>query len=426
MPQRALRDRDDAVSDQVGTLLLVLAVVVAGAGLAVVVTSALSRPAASDASVALEPVAAGDASVFLRLRHGDVVPLDVLRATLSRNGSIETEVDRAAWSAPAGDALDAGERLGLPLSPAATAGETVRLRLYRTDVNALVVDLVQRVPDAATAPRLATLAASFAPASVPADGATPALLAVRVSHPDGALAVARVEADLRNLSRAGGTANETLALNDLGLDGDAQGGDGVWSAFVRVPSTVPAALYVVTVNATDTAGRAAGTTVATLVAASGDRAMLGTSFAVPTSQNITSMRLRNFTTDRNFPLRLDGDYALVRIVDRAGNAWSLELSFEDVAGVAYVTELRVWNQANETVYTPRNGSRMPVAGLDLDVLRPVESLQWVRWMGAAHPNSLYPASRIGDGAYLSVFRLGDSNSNKGTDTGLFAMDVVIR
>jgi hypothetical protein len=416
---------DKGVSDQIGTLLLVLAVVVLGGGIAVVVTASLSEPAVTGASLTLGSVGEGDTTVRILMRNGEPVPLDSIRVTLQRNDSTAVEVPRSSWTTQEASVLRAGQRLNLTFAPAAGAGETLRLRIYHTEANVLLAELVQQTPGASSTATEATLTAAFTPSAVPADGAATSLLAVRVSHPHGALTIAAVMMDLRNISMRAGTPNESVELRDDGYGGDELGGDGIWSALLRLSSEVPAGTYIVTVDAIDVLGRPAGTTTASITVASGQTASTGTSFAVPTSQNVTRMRLQNFTTDALFPARLDGDYVMTRVVDFSKRAWSMEVLLEDVGGTAYATQMRAWNDLNETVYKPRNASRIPLASLDMDLMDPVASLQWVVDTGSAHPTALYAASRVGTGAHLSVFRLGDFNSNRGTDTGLFTVDVVI-
>ncbi|HEX2021581.1 MAG TPA: hypothetical protein VHH36_02650, partial [Candidatus Thermoplasmatota archaeon] len=184
-------------------------------------------------------------------------------------------------------------------------------------------------------------------------------------------------------------------------------------------------VYQIPVTAWDAQGRAVATATATITAASGKTAVEGTTLAIPSSSAIAKMRLRNFSVDKLFPARLDNDVLVLHASDAAGRGWTVAIQLEDVTGVAYATTLRAYGDASDTTYVPRNGTRLPLANLDMDLLDPVGSLQWVRSAGAANPSALYRASGLGAGAQLAVQRMADETSGRAIDIGLFSVDVVV-
>lgn len=423
-----------AVSDFVGTLLMVVVVVALGSVVAVLATSALDEPAPSAAALSLVPVSPGDATLRLLHRNGEPIPLGSLSLTLERNGTA-APVPRAAWTTPDASAWRPGDRLSFPLSPAAGSGEQLRVRVVRTDENVLVAEMATRVATTGLAPSATTLAASFSPALLITDGASTTRLAARVSHPGGALAVASVVADLTNATVPSGSAPLLVDLNDEGRRGDLVGGDGVWSALVSLPTGTPRGVYTVSVNATDGAGRVASVPVTLQtrerpVGTSGTALLPGVTFEAPTSANVTRFRLREFAWDRLDPARLDEDAILLRVVGENDKAWSCLLLLDDASGVATAKELRMWTNAGETVYVPRNGTRLPLAGLDLDLLNPVGSLQWVYSSGVADPGTLYPSADVRGDARFLVALFGQDEAipreQASLITGILSAEVVLR
>lgn len=459
--------RDEAaVSDFVGTVLLVALVVVVGSVLAVAVTATLSQPAAPATSFALAPPAPGAVALAVDYREGQPLPLESLRLTLSRNESDAVDVPRAQWTTPDAATLRAGDRLRLALSPAAAHDEAFRVTIVRSDSNVMLADLAAL--GAATAwPVLgaATLSAAMSPHDVVADGATATRLSVNVSHPLGALAVSRVAADLSNLTDAAGTAPTIAALSDAGGEGDAAAGDGTWSASLRLPSTTPPGWYNITVNATDVADRLVGTVRVPLrVTANGtlgtggtgtgtstpdgavvvngtcygcsvdggQQAYAGTRITVPTSENVTELKLVNWSWDRLHPERLDEDYVLFRIVG-AGVGWSVTLTFEEHNGEAYATALRTWSDTADTMYEPLNATggkqRLPLTSLSMDLLHPLASQQWRYVSGSADPTALYPYAGVGGDPALIVTYMGQDrttgNELQSLDTGIYSFDLVV-
>ena len=445
---------DDAVSDFVATLLLVALVVVMGSVLAVTVASTLEAPAAPPVRFALASVSPGDGAVALVLRDGAPLPLADLRLRLERAGGA-SDVPQSAWSTPDPATLRPGERLSFALSPPAAEGEVLRVRVAHAPANALLASLEARAGAAAAVLGTPTLNASFQPNRTVADGATAARLVVNVSHPAGALAVARVVADLSNLTNASGSAASTLLLADSGAEGDLVGGDGAWSGLVTLSSLTPVGLYNVTVNATDVTGSVVATAVARLnvtangtggqggVGVGGDvtggrclgcivqggvSSYEGTRLTVPTSANLTSFRLRNWTWDRLHPERLVEDAMAIRVVN-GSSAWSAYFTFDYVAGVPGIKSVVVWNKDNETTYAPRNGTLLPLSGLDLNMTDPVGELQLVHSAGNAHPNSLYHRADMRNETTFIIAYMRDEDVTgtrpEALDIGIFSVDVVI-
>lgn len=415
--------RDDrAVGDFVGTILMVVLVVALASVVAVMVATSLDDPAPPRASLSLAPVAPGDASLKVLLRNGEPIPLDALRVTLERNGGVHDDVPPAAWGLT-GATWRPGERLLVPLTPAAGQDETLRVRVYRTDANALLAEMTSRAGGASLSPSTVTLAGSLTPAAIPADGVSTSLVTVRITHPEGALAVARVVVDLREVSRATGGGPLLVELNDGARDGDAVGADGTWSAALRLPRGTPPGAYALQANAIDAWGRTATTLLVITVPEQPGLLYPGALLDVPTSANGTTMRLRNWTWDTLHPARLDDDGILLRVVSE-GKAWNALLLLEDQNGVATLRQVRVWNGENETVYNPRL-ARTPLAGLDLDLLDPVGSLQLVHASGSPHPTALYPASGLEGKPQLVVSAFGDDKGGV-LDIGIYSLEALIR
>lgn len=456
---------DAAVSDVAGTLMMVGAVVLAGGLLTAVVTDTLSAAPPPAASFALAPVEVGDATIRLSLRHGDAIPLDKLAITLQRGEAVPVAVLASEWSTPDPTMLSAGDRLSFPLVPAAAADERLAVRVTLLDPPALLASLAATTGSAAAALGPATLAAHLTPAALYADGVAAAKLTVRVSHPAGASAVARLAADLHALGFASGYANATVALNDAGLDGDLVGGDGNWSALVRPPATTAVRAYEIDVNATSLDGLPAGRTTVTLnvtgnsagtgggsggggggsvtggscygcVVTGGVSSYEGTRLSAPTSENLSTFRLRNWTWDKLTPAKMHNDALVIRIVNGSA-AWSAYFRFDYVASTPCMTYARFWTATNETVYVPRNitgtgGSAtpcLPLTDLDLNLTAPVAAEQLVRVSGNADPESLYKAAGIkGHTTFILAYLRDEDPTGQdelSQEIGVFSMDVVM-
>lgn len=422
--------RDEAaVGDFVGTLLMVAVVVALGSVVAVMVATSLDDPVPPRASVSLAALAPGDPEVRLLHRNGEAIPLSALVVQLQRDDAAPSEVARDTWTTPDADEWRPGERLTFPLSPAAGGDERIRVRLFRTDANLLVAELSSRAASAEGPAAKASLAPTLTPSYVVADGMTSTLLAVQVSHPEGALAVASLVADLRNVTPEGAGAI-LFALNDEGRDGDEVGGDGTWSALVGLPEGAPLGTHTYTLDLTDAEGRRLTSEASMKVkpaAADGIPVSIGVTFDVPTSENVTSLRVRNWTWDKLNPTRMDDDYALFRIVGDNGKSWSCLLTLEEFGGQPYARQMRLSNDVGETLYTPRNGTRLALAGLDMDLLAPVASLQWSRTSGAAAGVPLYDASGVLGTPRFVVAHFGQDVSGStafAQNTGFLSAEVV--
>lgn len=446
---------DAAISDIAGTLLMVGAVVLAGGLLTIVVSGTLASEPTPSSGVALSPLAAGDTSVRLVLRNGESLPLDELAISLQRGADAPVDVPRATWATIDPLTLRAGDSLAFALTPAANAGETLRVRLLHGPSNSVVADSSARVPGAIEETLGApTLAATLSPSTIVADASSAALLAVRVSHPAGSLAVASVSADLRNLTNASSTADYTLLLADSGIDGDASGGDGVWSGLVRAAVNTTPGVYNLTINATDLTGQQTGSTYA-LLSVSGNLTFLvsnatatinnftgnfsgtcigctimggaasyeGTRIVAPTSQNVTRFTMSNWTWDRLDPNRLDGDAVVVRVI---GNtyAWAAYFELDNVATGPSITGIQFRNANATTRYLPTNGVGVPLTGLDFSLLDPTAH-GFTCNSGCATP-VLYQNADIRAPAALLVAWMRDETNNFQTDElGIYAVDMVI-
>lgn len=457
--------RDSAVSEFVATILLVGLVVAVGSILAVVVTANLSAPTVPSASLALAGVSPGDATVAVVLRNGEPLPLDRMELRLSRNGSAEVDVPRGSWGTVDPGILRAGERLIFAVSPPVAPGESIRVRLLRPDLNAQLGVLESRAAGSEVTLGSPTLIALFAPNATVADGATAALLTVRVTHPAGGLSIARVIADLSNATNASGSAASALPLGDAGVGGDAVGGDAVWSGLVTLSSRTPVGNYTIHVNATDLSGRVVGSASAPLrvlangtgggggsggtgggsggdgsggnvtggrcigcIVQGGVSSYEGTRLTVPNAANVTAFQLTNWTWDKLHPERLVEDAMAMRVVNGSA-AWSAYFTFGYDGGVAGIKTMVVWTGQNETTYLPRNGTILPLQGLTLEMNDPVATLQMVRQSGSAHPTALYRESGLRDNTTFIVAYMRDEDVTgtrpEALDIGIFSVDVVL-
>lgn len=440
MEERRRRSVDDgAVSDFVSTILLVALVVSVGAVFSVVVASSLSTTPIPAASFALMGLNAGDDEAEVVLRQGESVSLAELRITLER-ADATTEIPPSNWTTPDADVLRAGDTLRFALDPPVAADERLRVKIVHKSANLLLADLAT----AAGAPTMLlpapTVQAGISPLVLPADGTSAARLTLRVSHPAGALAIGSIVADTSSIAAASGSAMATLALRDDGQGGDLVGGDGVWSTLVALPTTTPEGSYPIVLHVIDAAGRSAGnatvhlqaTPVVAIAAApstgeSGALAGSGAAFSGPTSENVTQLRLRNWTWDKLYPQRVRDDVVTLRIAG-GGESWNVRITLTESGGTAHATGLLVWTGTHETSYRPLNGTLLPLANLDMDLLDPVGSLQWVRHSGAANPLALYQNANITVRPTFVVPYFGHDvttgNQQTSIETGIISVEVV--
>lgn len=447
------RGRDEAASDTLGTLLLVGLTVALGAVVLSVVFSTLEAPQTARGSFALGPAEAGAATASVVYRNGEAVEVSDLLVTFQRNDSVESLA--TSW-ATNDTMLRPGDRISFSLSPPLGAGEKLTVRVYQKSSNTRLTELASRAGLANATTTSPTMSVGFTNASVPNDGVTTSVLWARVSHPQGLLSVSRVVGDLSRLSPG-----LTVELGDGGTLGDSVGGDGNWSALVRVPTVTPAGSFLVFVNVTDAAGRVANSTSATLTVtdatgggggaggggaggggnvtsgtcyncsiASGSFSWEGTRFIVPSSANVSGLRLSNFTWDKLHPERVDKDSAVFRITDM-NHSFSVALDFGYVDDVPSVTHLTMWNGAGETNYVPKNATFIPLQGLDLNILAPTASNQWQRCAGtcggSADGTAYYQVSGVKDPAALLVVFLRDltitGQEPPPDQMGVFAFDI---
>ncbi|MEA3200898.1 MAG: hypothetical protein QOE90_2326 [Thermoplasmata archaeon] len=419
---RRLRD-DAAASDLVANVLMVAIAVGLGAILAGVVAANLNHVPPTPTSVSFAPVHAGDGSLRLLLHEGDAIPVSQLRVAIGRNGSAALPVPATGWTA-GGPTLAPGGALVVNLTPSVAPGESIRVLLARADQNLLVLDATSAAATGASALPATGLAPWLSVASLPPDGATSAALAVRVTNAAGAGAVSAVQADVSAL--AGTPAS--LALRDDGKGPDAEGGDGNWTGSIVVAPGVAPGVYAVNLTAYDAAGAASGAGRVNLTVAVDGTLTVGKRLDVPASNTIHQLRLRNWSYDTAHLSRIQNDALVLRILGQGNQQWSVYVQLTLCTGnVPCVSQVETYGPANDTIYAPRNAT-LPLAGLDLDLLNPVGSLQLVRASGAADPSALYPASGVLADPTLVVAFLGDEttngNANPGQSQGLLAAEVL--
>lgn len=473
--------QDVAVSDMVGTLLLVLAVVLAGGGLTAVVAANLQVTPPPSASLSLASASAGDTTLRLALRSGDTLALSELRLLLQRGGN-QTAVPQVSWTTPNATLLRPGESITFPVAPAIAAGETVRVTVLHATANAQLAALTTLAPANATPLPAPTLVAAATPSSIIADAATASLLTVRVSHPLGALGVASLRANLTNLSIAAKSANATLTLRDEGTEGDAFGGDGVYSALLRAAINTTPGNYTIPITAFDIAGYPAATTsvnlnvtanltgllgnltgsgggnltvgeIANLSAAvanisvlgnltlllanltgqtpgaavlNGTVASEGVRLAVPTSQNISTFLLRNFSWERHNPALLQYDAAVFRILGGGGYAWSAYLKFDYISNTPSITRLEMWNAnstAGRTVYLPAANGRVSMVDLTLNMTNPTQS--GFTCSAVCSPPTTYQNANIqGRPVFIISWMRDEFNNPDASDLGIISVETV--
>lgn len=453
---------DAGISDITGTLLMAGAVVLAGGALTAILAQQLSATAPPSVALALAPVSPGDGSARIVLRNGEALNLTDISVSLTRNATGPAPVPRSSWTTAHPDILRAGDMLAFPLAPAAAADETIRVTIVHAATNTLLSELSGRAATSATlAYEAPLLDASLTPSTLVADATTASLLAVRVSHPAGNLAVASVVADLSNLTNASRSANATLPLLDTGTLGDALGGDGVYSGLLRAAFNTTPGVYNLTITATDVAGRASATTFAhvnistnlvTVISnattaignftgnftnatgilngncfgcaiLTGSSSFEGTRLLAPTSENATAFNLRNWTWDRQTPSRLDHDVGVVRILS-GSYAWSAHFTFEaaTLENIPAITKILMWDANRTTIYEPTNGTYVNMSGLDLDLLDPTTN-GFVCTEGCALPATYGNANIQGRPGFLVAWLKDETNNFQTDELGIFAMDV---
>lgn len=457
------RKEDDAgMSEIVGTLLMVGAVVLAGGGVLALVTSSLSSPAPPIATFALAPVAPGEGNLTLLLRQGERLALDGLSVSLARNGTPAAPLPRTTWTTLDTTNLRVGDALVLPLTPPARPDERLHVVVAHNATNSVLAALEARASTAAASVASPpVLVASLKPAGIVADATAAALLAVRVDAPAGSMLVAGVSADLSALAAATNSAGAALVLADDGTGGDLVGGDGVFSGLVRASIGTPPGPYTLAIRATDISGQLAAATSSVItittnltsgnatsaegnlsnftgnfsgncygcVVTGGSVSYEGTRLLAPTSANITTFHLTNWTWDRQNPNRLDGDAGLVRIISQT-YAWSAYFKFEAYGQqqVPGITRIEMYDSNRTTVFLPSANGYVPLAGLTLDMLDPTSN--GFRCEPAPCPapglRATYQNADIRGKPGFVVAWLRDETNNFQTDElGIFSMDVIL-
>lgn len=420
------RRGDAAISDMLGTLLLVLAVVVAGGGITVIVATNLSEEGAPVASFALAAPRAGDTSLRVLYRAGEPLALAELSLTFTREESPGVDVPRATWTTTGTTTLQAGDALAFPVAPAVAVGESLRVTIVHARSNAVLSQLTASLPAASASFADATLTTTLTPPKLIADGASTSRLEVRVSHPAGALAVASVVANMSVLGAGSGSTLPPLALNDNGADGDAAGGDGVWSGLLRAPTSTTPGWYTIPISVTDLAGADAGSTSVALEVNTyfaGGGAVEGRTTLAPSSVNATQLVVRNWTYDRANPSLIDNDRIVLRVINGTWS-WSVQIDFDYLQGTPGIALIRMWNANASTTYEPATGQLVSIAGLELNLTDATRSGFSCK-TGCAPPMTYQNASIVGTPG-LVIAHLRDASKLDPAETGLYAVDVVMR
>lgn len=459
---------DEGASDLVGTLLMVAVVVAAGGGLVVLVGASLDTAAPAASSFALSSLPSGATSAGIIFRNGEPIALKELRLTLQRNESAPIDISHMEWITADPEKLRAGDTLRVTLTPAAGKNETLRLRLVHTSLNVVLADLQTRTPTqtpGASPLGTPTLTGSLTPPMLIADGSATSLLTVRIAHPAGALNIATVIADISNLTLAAGAAPETFPLEATG--------DGVWSGRVRAPLNTSLGTFNITVNATDLTGRQVGSTVVpAIIAVSGSNlianlsdiagtiknmtnftgnfsgqcygciifngivAIEGTRIIAPTSENVSDIRLNNWTWDRQYPARIASDAMLARIVSET-YAWTVYIQFNyPPGGPPGIKKMGTWNSNTTTTWIPANGAaQVNLQGLNLNLTDPTQNgfacsttkLTQQSNPSVCDPPMTYQRADIrGRPTFVVAWLRDETNNFQVDEVGIFSADVVAR
>lgn len=461
MVERRDRRDDRAVSEFMATVLLAGLVVLMGGAVSAIVAADLSRASPPTATFSLAGIEPGDASLTVLYRSGERLPLSSFSLSLQRGAGAPAFVGSSTWTTPDAAALRPGDTLSFTISPSISPGDRVVVRIVHNASASLLAELTSRAAttsSGASALGNATLVSGLAPSGIVADGASASLLTVLVSHPAGASVVSSVEADLRNLTAAAGSAASLLSLNDAGHDGDPIGADGNWSALVRASPNTSVGTYNITINATDITGARAGSTWANLaissslqglinltgignitavisnlsnvtnltcygcVVGNGSGSYEGTRIFAPTSQNVSNFKLRNWTYDRQDPNRLDGDALVARVI---GNtySWSFYIRFEYQSNLPTITRLEMWNANSTTVYLPTS-SFVSMTNLELNLLDPT-SAGFTCSTGCTTPMTYGNANIQGNPTFLIAWMRDETNNFQTDELGIYSVDSVI-
>ena len=243
---------DRAVSDLVGTMLL-LGVTVTLVGVAAFTVINQPDPSASHtARVDLVPSGAqGRTTLTLMHGGGDPVDLGMLRLVVLVNG---TKVFDAA-PGPTGQVWRVGDAITVgPLSAPLPAGARIALTLVdaKHGVTLANADLALGLPAPLATANAFSLTPQVPGGVIVVEPPAEVLVQAAVSHEAGRKFVRYVYADLTPVA---GPA--FAALHDDGTDGDAVAGDGVFSGDMLVPLNVTSGTKVINITAVDFNGTSA-------------------------------------------------------------------------------------------------------------------------------------------------------------------------
>lgn len=250
----SLHQNERAMSDVVGTsMLLVVTVVAVGAAAVAFSNAGGDRPDTPRVDVLANATASSDAYVTLRHAGGPSIPYDSIQAVISStswSGSYRGPVQPQGSGAEFGLGSTAYARV---TGNALAAGDKVDVLLYYGGTGILFGGSSFTVASTnASGPGTLTdflLSAATSAASDLSPGSSIAIFA-DVAHPEGRKVVERVVVDA---SAVGGPIE--VPLHDDGTRGDATAGDGRYAGFVQIPIGATAGAKTLAVRAYDIDGR---------------------------------------------------------------------------------------------------------------------------------------------------------------------------
>lgn len=237
--------RDGAVSDVLGTtLLLAVTVVLVGASTVAFTAGRGDAPEAPKVELRANATASGASPGFVTIRHAGGSTLQGAPLVAVVSDSLTS--DRVTLGA---STFGLGDTLDIPLSRTLSAGDRLDVLLYSGSNLASSVSVAVAGASAPVTTAAFSLDLSAQPASITRTQGSTFPVNVTIDHPAGRRAVARVFADTGSL----GGPNE-VPLYDDGTRGDAVAGDGRWTSYAIVPSAAPLGSFQVPVRAVDLDG----------------------------------------------------------------------------------------------------------------------------------------------------------------------------
>jgi len=422
---------DGAVSDLVGTLLMIGVVVSMGSVVAVIVFSTLSDEPDAFLGVSLLPAQVGDQNATLRLDQGLPVPVVQIDAQVALGNTSLSHV--TAVDADGDGTWELGERLYVAVPSPLVGGQNVRVFLLRLDANAILIDARQTVVDLTSAAGAnLTLSANVSTAELAADGVSVVRLNASLSSTAGLLNAVAVVVDATPLGQPGAS----LPLHDDGSAADVVGGDGVWAAWLRAASSNFTGPIVLNLSALDAHGRSIAnasvnlTLVAPLggVGSSADptsQAGVGSRFVAPSAENVTGITVANWTYNVAIPSDMDKDEMTIRVVG-GGKAWSATLLFDFRVNTVWLREIRLAAGSLETTYRGAVDSNgVPLDGYRLDLLDPLSDGNWSYQTGDAHPLATYGESGISGSVTASIVAMGHNGDAGDPRTAIYGADIEV-